>query len=89
VPIAIYGSSRVRNWKRLQFPRVTVQYGEPMRWEAIENPTREQQQEVADQILVEIRSLYAGLEAHGRKGILRRLREQGGDGTTTRDAAVV
>src|ERR1700759_1213745 len=66
VPIAIFGSSRVRNWKRLQFPRVTVQYGEPMRWEAIENPTREQQQEVAHQILLEIRSLYAGLEAHGR-----------------------
>ena len=28
VPIAIHGSSRVRNWKRLQFPKVTVQYGE-------------------------------------------------------------
>jgi 1-acyl-sn-glycerol-3-phosphate acyltransferase len=76
VPIAIYGSSRVRNWKRLQFPRVTVQYGEPIRWERVAHPTREQQQEVADQILAEIRSLYAGLEAHGRKGILRRLREQ-------------
>ena len=83
VPIAIYGSSRVRNWKRLQFPRVTVQYGEPIRWEPIEHPTREQQQEVADQILVEIRKLYAGLEAHGRKGILRRLRAERGalDGT--------
>jgi 1-acyl-sn-glycerol-3-phosphate acyltransferase len=76
VPIAIYGSSRVRNWKRLQFPQVTIQYGEPIRWELLENPTREQQQAVADQILVEIRSLYAGLEEHGRKGVLRRLREQ-------------
>ena len=76
VPIAIYGSSRVRNWKRLQFPKVTIQYGEPIRWEAIENPTREQQQAVADEILTEIRALYAGLEQHGRGGILRRLREQ-------------
>jgi 1-acyl-sn-glycerol-3-phosphate acyltransferase len=76
VPIAIYGSSRVRNWKRLQFPKVTIQYGEPIRWEPIENPTREQQQAVADQILIEIRSIYAGLEQHGRKGVLRRLREQ-------------
>ncbi len=76
VPIAIYGSSRVRNWKRLQFPKVTIQYGEPIRWEQLENPTREQQQAVADQILVEIRSLYAGLEEHGRKGVRRRLREQ-------------
>jgi 1-acyl-sn-glycerol-3-phosphate acyltransferase len=76
VPIAIHGSSRVRNWKRLQFPRVTVHYGEPIRWEPIEAPSREQQQAVADQILLEIRALYGGLEEHGRKGILRRLREQ-------------
>ena len=51
VPIAIYGSSKVRNWKRLQFPKVTIQYGEAMRWEQIDNPTREQQQAVADQVL--------------------------------------
>ena len=66
VPIAIHGSSQVRNWKRLQFPKVTIQYGEPIRWEAVENPTREQQQAVADQVLVEIRRLYGGLEEHGR-----------------------
>src|SRR6202790_5480429 len=76
VPIAIYGSSRVRNWRRLQFPKVTIQYGDAVRWERIESPTREQQQAVADQVLVEIRRLYAGLEEHGRKGILRRVREQ-------------
>jgi 1-acyl-sn-glycerol-3-phosphate acyltransferase len=76
VPIAIYGSSRVRNWKRLQFPKVTIQYGEPMRWEVVEDSTREQQQAVADQVLSEIRRLYGGLEEHGRKGIMRRLREQ-------------
>jgi 1-acyl-sn-glycerol-3-phosphate acyltransferase len=76
VPIAIHGSSRIRNWKRLQFPTVTIQYGDAIRWERIENPTREQQQAVADQILVEIRQLYAGLEEHGRKGVLRRVRDQ-------------
>ncbi len=76
VPIAIYGSSRVRNWKRLQFPKVTVQYGRPMGWERVENPSREQQQAVADEVLAEIRELYSGLERHGRKGILRRVREQ-------------
>ena len=27
VPIAIHGSSRIRNWKRLRLPEVTVQYG--------------------------------------------------------------
>jgi 1-acyl-sn-glycerol-3-phosphate acyltransferase len=55
---------------------VTIQYGEPMRWEVIEDPTREQQQAVADAVLVEIRRLYAGLEEYGRKGIMRRVREQ-------------
>jgi 1-acyl-sn-glycerol-3-phosphate acyltransferase len=76
VPIAIHGSQKVRNWKRLRFPKVTVRYGEPIRWERVENPTREQQQTVADEILAEIRALYAELEQHGRKGVLRRLRER-------------
>ena len=76
MPIAIHGSSKVRNWKRLQFPKVTIQYGEAMRWEPVEDPTREQQQAVADEVLAEIRRLYGGLEEHGRRGIMRRLREQ-------------
>jgi len=90
VPIAIYGSSHIRNWKRLRFPKVTIQYGDAMRWEPIENPTREQQQAVANQILVEIRKLYAGLEQHGRKGILRRVREQQrAEGHAPKSAAAV
>jgi 1-acyl-sn-glycerol-3-phosphate acyltransferase len=76
VPIAIHGSSKIRNWKRLRLPQVTVQYGEALRWERVEAPTREQQQAVADEILAEIKRLYAGLEEHGRKGVLRRVREQ-------------
>jgi 1-acyl-sn-glycerol-3-phosphate acyltransferase len=76
VPVAIHGSQRARNWKRLQFPRVTVQYGEPLRWEKIADPTRDQQQAVADAILTAIRELYAGLEEHGRKGIVQRIRAQ-------------
>lgn len=62
VPIAISGSSRIRNWKRLQFPKVTVQYGEAIRWERIEHPTREQQQTVADAVLAEIRALHTALQ---------------------------
>ena len=50
---------------------MTVQYGEPMRWEPIENPTREQQQAVADQVLAEIRApLRRAWRSTGRKGIL-------------------
>src|SRR5918911_1145479 len=73
-PAAIHGSSKVRNWKRLQFPKVTVQYGEPMRWEAVAEPTNEQQQQVANEIFAQIRGLYAGLDSLGRKGVARRLR---------------
>jgi 1-acyl-sn-glycerol-3-phosphate acyltransferase len=76
VPIAIHGSSRVRNWKRLRFPQVTVQYGDPIRWQAIADPSREQQQAVADEVLAEIRRLYAGLQEHGRKGVLERVRAE-------------
>src|SRR3984885_15331843 len=61
VPIAIHGSSRIRNWKRLQFPKVTVQYGDALRFERVENPSREQQQAVADEVLAQIRLLYEGL----------------------------
>ena len=76
VPVAIYGSSKVRNWKRLQFPNVTVQYGDPMRWERVEDPTRDQQQAVAEEIFAEIKVLYAGLEQLGRKGVMERVREE-------------
>ncbi len=76
VPIAIHGSSRIRNWKRLQFPKVTIQYGEPIRWEPVPDATREQQQAVADAVLDEIKALYYGLDEYGRKGVLKRVREQ-------------
>jgi len=69
VPVAISGSQRVRNWKRLQLPKVTVQYGDPLRFEAIAGATREQQQEVADQIFAEIRTMFEDLETRGPKAI--------------------
>jgi 1-acyl-sn-glycerol-3-phosphate acyltransferase len=59
VPVAIVGSSHVRNWKRLQFPKVTVHYGEPFRYERVEAPTRDQEQAAADAIFAEVRALYA------------------------------
>ena len=77
VPVAIHGSSKVRNWKRLQFPKVTVQYGEPFRFEVVADPTREQQQAVADEIFAEIKELYAGLEELGRKGARAKARVAG------------
>jgi 1-acyl-sn-glycerol-3-phosphate acyltransferase len=63
VPIAIHGSSRVRNWKRLQFPKVTVRYGDAIRWPRVEEPTRDQQQAAANEIFARIRQLYTTLES--------------------------
>jgi 1-acyl-sn-glycerol-3-phosphate acyltransferase len=62
VPVAIHGSSHVRNWKRLQFPKVTVRYGDAIRWPRIEEPTRDQQQAAANEIFARIRKLYATLD---------------------------
>lgn len=83
VPIAIYGSQRVRNWKRLQFPKVLVQYGEPMTFPVVAEPTREQQQEVANQILDAIRALYRDLEKHGEKKVRARVRAARRNGQAT------
>ena len=61
VPIAIFGSSKIRNWKRLRFPRVRIEYGEPLHYDPEPAATRERQQEVADEIFAEIRALYSSL----------------------------
>ena len=76
VPVAIFGSSHVRNWKKLQFPKVVVQYGDPIRFASTDDPTRDQQQAAADDIFDEIKRLYAGLEQLGRRGVMERVREE-------------
>ena len=63
VPVAIHGSSHVRNWRRLQFPKVVVQYGDPIRWTAVPEPSKDQQQAAADEIFARIRALYDELDA--------------------------
>jgi 1-acyl-sn-glycerol-3-phosphate acyltransferase len=59
VPVAIHGSHLVRNWKRLQFPKIRVHYGDPIAYERLEATTREQEQAVAEAIFAEVRALYA------------------------------
>ena len=76
VPTAIHGSSKVRNWKRLQFPKVIVQYGEPFRFEQVTAPTRDQQQNAADQIFDEIKALYGLLDAEGAEAVAAKVRAQ-------------
>jgi 1-acyl-sn-glycerol-3-phosphate acyltransferase len=61
VPVAIHGSASVRRWKRLRFPKVTVQFGEPLHFPTEEEPSRERQLEVAERIFAPVREMYAGL----------------------------
>ena len=75
VPCAIHGSASVRSWKRLVFPKVTIQFGEPVSFPAVAEPDRDQQQEAANKVFDRVRGLYVGLEENGRRGVLRALRE--------------
>jgi 1-acyl-sn-glycerol-3-phosphate acyltransferase len=61
VPVAIHGSARVRGWRRLRFPKVTVQYGEPITFPVERSPSRERQLEVATEIFDRVRDLYGEL----------------------------
>jgi 1-acyl-sn-glycerol-3-phosphate acyltransferase len=75
VPVAIHGSQHVRGWKRFQFPKVTVQYGEPLSFPVVESPDREQQLEAAGKIFERVKAMYARLEEQGRSNVARSLRE--------------
>jgi 1-acyl-sn-glycerol-3-phosphate acyltransferase len=74
VPTAIAGSAEVRNWRKLRFPKVTVQYGDPIRFERVENPTRDQAQAAADVIFEAVKELYTGLRSEGRRSAVKTAR---------------
>jgi 1-acyl-sn-glycerol-3-phosphate acyltransferase len=61
VPVAIQGSETVRRWKRFRFPKVTVQFGEPLSYPTEEMPSRERQLEVSGEIFARVRAMYEGL----------------------------
>jgi 1-acyl-sn-glycerol-3-phosphate acyltransferase len=74
VPTAIAGTERVRNWRRLQFPKVTVQFGEPLRFEQVDEPTRDQSQAVSEVVFERVRTLHTALRSEGRRGAVRAAR---------------
>ncbi len=74
VPVAIQGSETVRRWKRFRFPKVTVQFGEPLSFPAEEAPSRERQLEVAEEIFAPVREMYAGLTTRSGRRARRRTR---------------
>jgi 1-acyl-sn-glycerol-3-phosphate acyltransferase len=74
VPVALVGSERVRNWKRFQFPKVTIQFGDPLRFEQFADPSRDQSQAASEEIFSRIRALWEGLRENGRTATLRAAR---------------
>lgn len=70
VPVAIFGSASVRKIKRLTFPKVTVQFGEPITFPVTPDPTREQQMEAAAKVFDVVRRMYEDLERNGRKAVI-------------------
>jgi 1-acyl-sn-glycerol-3-phosphate acyltransferase len=75
VPVAIHGSASVRRWKRFRFPKVTVQFGEPLSFPIEEAPSRERQLEVSTEVFDRVRAMYTALEEQGRRSVIRALRE--------------
>ncbi|HEX2125802.1 MAG TPA: lysophospholipid acyltransferase family protein [Thermoleophilaceae bacterium] len=75
IPTAIAGTERARHWKRLQFPKVTVQYGQPLRFEAVERPTREQAQAASEIVFERVRTLHRRLRREGRRSVVKAARD--------------
>jgi 1-acyl-sn-glycerol-3-phosphate acyltransferase len=71
IPVAIHGSAGVRRWKRLRFPQVTVQFGEPITFEPEPGVTRERNGEVSEQVFDRVREMYGRLEREGPGAVAR------------------
>jgi 1-acyl-sn-glycerol-3-phosphate acyltransferase len=75
VPTAISGTQHSRNWTKFKFPKVTVQYGDPIKFDrVVEEPTREQAQAAAQIVFERIETLYYGLQRDGRRQAVRAAR---------------
>jgi 1-acyl-sn-glycerol-3-phosphate acyltransferase len=74
VPTAIAGTERARNWRRLQFPKVTVQFGEPVRFEQLSDPSRDQAQAASELVFDRVREMHGRLRTEGRRKAVRAAR---------------
>jgi 1-acyl-sn-glycerol-3-phosphate acyltransferase len=74
VPTAITGSEKARDWKRLRFPKVTLHFGEPVRFERVEDPTKEQAQAASEVVFEEVSRLHTALRRDGRRRAVKAAR---------------
>jgi 1-acyl-sn-glycerol-3-phosphate acyltransferase len=75
VPTAIAGSEKARNWRKLQFPKVTVQFGEPLRFEQVSEPSKEEAQRASEVVFDRVKEMHSRLRNEGRKNAVRAARE--------------
>jgi hypothetical protein len=47
-----------------------VHYGEPIAFEQVAHPTRDQSQAVADEVFARVKEMYDALDAKGRRGVI-------------------
>ena len=71
IPVAIHGSAGVRRWKRLRFPQVTVQFGEPLTFAIEEDAGRARHQEASEQVFARVREMYGRIEREGGRAVAR------------------
>ena len=75
VSVAIHGSLGVHQWRRLRFPKVTVQFGEPLSFDPVDDPDREAQQRASEEIFARVKPMYRALQEKGRGAVIKELRE--------------
>jgi 1-acyl-sn-glycerol-3-phosphate acyltransferase len=67
VPVAIAGSEKTRNWKRGQFPKISVRFGAPVQFDQMaEEPTRDQAQWASEQVFERIKAMWYALREQRR-----------------------
>ena len=74
VPTAIAGSEKARNWRKLQFPKVTVQFDKPLRFESVEEPGKDQAQAASEIVFDRVKIMHSRLTGEGRASAQRAAR---------------
>lgn len=79
VPVAIYGSQFMRDYRRHFLPKVTVRYGRPVQFTKIAESTREQQRLVAEEIFDRVLKMWWEMDAELEPKWRRAQRERSGE----------
>ncbi|MDQ2701101.1 MAG: 1-acyl-sn-glycerol-3-phosphate acyltransferase [Actinomycetota bacterium] len=76
VPVAIHAVRSKRPWSKFTFPKVTVQFGEPITFPVVEQPGREEQFAASNTIFDSVREMYGVMVEEGRAGVRKKLAEK-------------